>query len=208
MTLSTRTNPLLSPRKSSPFVTNPNGIDHNFNLHSVAEPKTCCIHIYSKSAVWNGITILCAVIRDSNFRKEATEKEMQDREKERENRWSAGGWGRDRRVKRASRSWRKVVDGGGYRYAKGVGGSKKKSSLLLFPISLVSLMHRRPVAPLVLFGPVDGKSNEFQVCRPVSFPPSSSLLFFFYRFFTFFYFYVKARSTKAVKYFFQLFSLG
>lgn len=100
------------------------------------------------------------------------------------------------------------MDGGGYRYAKGVGGSKKKSSLLLFPISLVSLMYRRPVVPLVLFGPVDGKSNEFQVCRPVSFPPSSSLLFFFYRFFTFFYFYVKARSTKAVKYFFQLFSLG
>lgn len=86
---------------------------------SVAEPKTCCIHIYSKSAVWNGITILCAVIRGGNFGREATQ-----RKKERE--WVVGrGWGRGRRVKRASRSWRKVVDGGGYRYAKGVGAGRR-----------------------------------------------------------------------------------
>lgn len=45
----------------------------------------------------------------------------------------------------------------------------KKSSLLLFPISLLSLMHRRPEVPLVLFGSVNGKSNEFQACRIVSF---------------------------------------
>lgn len=76
--------------------------------------------------------------------------------------------------------WKEQVEVGGKSWTAagigtqrvGGGGSKKKSSLLLFPISLVSLMHRRPVAPLVLFGPVDGKSNEFQVCRPVSFPPS------------------------------------
>lgn len=49
---------------------------------SVAEPKTCCIHIYSKWAVRNGITILCAVIRGGNFRREATQREKEERKRE------------------------------------------------------------------------------------------------------------------------------
>ena len=176
-------------------------VNLNFNLPAVVDPKLVAF-IFIRGRLRETETrsrgrSFEAVTLEEKRQEAAVEGGVEEGGKKGRKKRRGTGWKEENRgrlrVGAGVEGWKEQVEvGGGKSWNRGrwwirhqgVGRMPRKSSLLLFPISLLSLMHRRPEVPLVLFGPVNGESNEFQACRLVSFPSTRLIFrsFFFHRF--------------------------